>query len=61
MAFLYVTQFLIFTNGTVKPDKLFEPPFTEIADSGVLGVFNQQEAKEVVDLIDNVNRKAVAV
>ena len=55
-----VIQYLS-TNGALETEKLFEPPFTEIADSGVLGVFSQQEAKEVVDLIDNVNRKAVAV
>ena len=49
------------TNGIVETDKLFEPPFTEIANNGLLGVFNQQEAKEVVELIDTVNQKAVAV
>ncbi len=55
-----VIQYLTI-NGAVDTDNLFRSPFTDIADNGLLGVFNQQEAKEVVELIDNVNRKAVAV
>lgn len=49
------------TNGVIEADKLFEPPFTEIATNGLLGVFNKQQAEEVVAVLNNVNRKAVAV
>ena len=55
-----VIQYLS-TNGVVEAKKLFESPFTDIANNGLLGVFSVKEANEVVELIDNVNRKAVAV
>lgn len=47
-------------NGVIQADKLFEPPFTEIASNGLLGVFNQQQANEVVQLIEGVNKLAEA-
>jgi type I restriction enzyme R subunit len=49
------------TNGIVEVEKLFEPPFTEISNQGLLGVFNQVQAAEVVELINKVNHLAEAV
>jgi type I restriction enzyme R subunit len=49
------------TNGIVEIDKLFEPPFTEISNHGLLGVFNQIQAGEVVELIKTVNHMAEAI
>ena len=49
------------TNGIVEVEKLFEPPFTDISNHGLLGVFNQQQAGEVVGLIARVNHRAEAV
>jgi type I restriction enzyme R subunit len=48
-------------NGIVEVEKLFEPPFTEISNNGLLGVFNQTQAGEVVELIKTVNIRAEAV
>jgi type I restriction enzyme, R subunit len=47
------------TNGVITTDKLFEPPFTEINSNGLLGVFGQTQAQEVVQLINEVNQKAM--
>jgi type I restriction enzyme R subunit len=49
------------TNGIVEVEKLFEPPFTEISNHGLLGVFNQTQAGEVVELIEKVNHMAEAI
>ena len=55
-----IIQYLT-TNGIVEVEKLFEPPFTEISNNGLLGVFNQTQAGEVVELIKTVNIRAEAV
>ncbi len=49
------------TNGVIASEKLFEPPFTEISSHGLLGVFNQTEAEEVVQLLEFVNGRSKAV
>jgi type I restriction enzyme R subunit len=55
-----IIQYLT-TNGVITAEKLFEPPFTEVNDNGLLGVFNQQDASDVVALIEYVNKRALAV
>jgi type I restriction enzyme R subunit len=52
-----IIQYLT-TNGVITADKLFEPPFTEISSNGLLGVFGQTMAQEVVHLIDGINQRA---
>ena len=47
------------TNGVITAEKLFEPPFTEINSNGLLGVFGQTQAQEVVQLINDINQKAM--
>jgi type I restriction enzyme R subunit len=39
---------------------LFEPPFTNIHDQGLLGVFDDAAAMNVIKLIDSVNQNALA-
>lgn len=48
------------TNGVITADKLFEPPFTEINDNGLLGVFNKVDADNIVKTIELVNKIAIA-
>ena len=38
---------------------LFEPPFTNVYDQGLLGVFDDAEATKVIKLIDRVNDNAL--
>ena len=54
-----IIQYLT-TNGVIEADNLFEPPFTEISNQGILGVFSQQQATEVISLIEHINGKAKA-
>jgi type I restriction enzyme R subunit len=49
------------TNGVVEVEHLFSPPFTEISGHGLLGVFNQDEAEEVVTVLNAIDNTAVAV
>ncbi|RTZ63187.1 MAG: hypothetical protein DSZ29_07345, partial [Aquificaceae bacterium] len=50
----YLTQ-----NGTIDKKMLFEPPFTNIHDQGLFGVFDDADVSKVIHLIDQVNENAV--
>lgn len=45
-------------RGTIDPEKLFEPPFTEIHDQGILGVFDELKTNELIQIINNINDRA---
>jgi type I restriction enzyme, R subunit len=38
---------------------LFEPPFTEINDQGITGVFDDVQVGKIVRIIDEVNGNSV--
>jgi type I restriction enzyme R subunit len=46
-------------NGIIEPDKLFEPPFTEVSSDGI-GVFDYSTSTRIIQLIEEVNRNAEA-
>lgn len=46
----YLTQ-----NGVMNPGLLYESPFTDIHSSGLDGVFNDDEADEIVELVSSFN------
>lgn len=46
-------------NGMIEKKMLFEPPFTNIHDQGILGVFDDADATKVIKLIDDVNGNAL--
>jgi type I restriction enzyme R subunit len=48
-------------NGTIDKKMLFEAPFTNIHDQGLLGVFDDAVAVKVIKLIDRVNQNALGV
>src|SRR5215203_2507382 len=48
-------------NGTIEPAALFEPPFTDIASNGLIDVFNQDQAAEIVYMVERINQNAIAV
>jgi type I restriction enzyme R subunit len=54
-----IIQYLA-TNGTIETEKLFEAPFTEVSDNGILGVFNDQQAREVVEVLEVIQKRALA-
>ena len=47
----YLTQ-----NGVMNPGLLYEPPFTDIHSSGLDGVFNDNEADEIITLVRSFNK-----
>ena len=46
-------------NGVIDKKMLFEPPFTDIHDQGLLGVFDDAEATKVISLVDRINGNAL--
>lgn len=48
-------------NGTIDKGMLFEPPFTDVNDQGLLGVFDDALATKVIKLIDKVNNNALVL
>ncbi|MDD2634795.1 MAG: DEAD/DEAH box helicase family protein [Bacteroidales bacterium] len=45
-------------NGTIDKAMLFESPFTDINDQGIIGVFDDAETSKVINIIDVINRNA---
>lgn len=45
-------------NGTIEPKMLFESPFNEMHDQGVMGVFNDTNARKVISIIKSINENA---
>jgi type I restriction enzyme R subunit len=47
-------------QGAMKPERLYEPPFTHINNQGVDGVFPNEEADRIVRILEEVRLAAVA-
>ena len=45
-------------NGTIEKSMLFEPPFTDGNDQGLLGVFEEGDAYKIISIIDTINHNA---
>jgi type I restriction enzyme R subunit len=45
-------------NGTIEPSMLFEPPFTDINDYGLNGVFDDTSAYKIISIVEHVNENA---
>lgn len=59
MAFINTIITYLTKNGMIDKSMLFEPPFTNIHDQGLLGVFDEAATTNVVKLIDCVNDNAL--
>jgi type I restriction enzyme R subunit len=46
-------------NGTIEPSMLFEPPFTDMNDQGLLGLFEDGDAHKVISIIERINGNAL--
>jgi type I restriction enzyme R subunit len=49
------------SNGVVEASALFEPPFTDIANNGLIGVFNKEQADELVTILSDIKQNTLAV
>ncbi len=47
-------------KGIIEPSMLFEPPFTDIDISGIMGVFDAEISSKFIELIEEINLTAVA-
>jgi type I restriction enzyme R subunit len=47
------------TNGTMAPELLYEPPFTDIAIGGPEGLFADAEVSVLISVIDGIRANAV--
>lgn len=46
-------------NGTIEASMLFEPPFTDLNDQGLLGVFDDGESHKIISIIEQINTNAL--
>jgi len=51
----YLTQ-----NGTMDPSLLYEPPFTDIHNEGLDGVFGDAGATKIIHLLEDIELRAAA-
>jgi type I restriction enzyme R subunit len=61
MTFISTIITYLTKNGMIDKRMLFESPFTNIHDQGLLGVFDEAEATKVIKLIDQVNGNALVL
>ncbi|MDH5547136.1 MAG: DEAD/DEAH box helicase family protein [Gammaproteobacteria bacterium] len=54
-----VVEYLV-QNGVMEPKAMFDTPFTNINDKGVVGVFGPDMSKKVVELVRHINENAVS-
>jgi type I restriction enzyme R subunit len=47
-------------KGVIEPAMLFEPPFTDINTSGIMGVFDELTSTKIITLIEQINHTAEA-
>jgi len=47
-------------NGVIEKKMLFEPPFTDINDQGVFGLFEDEDQDRIFQIIDEINHNAIA-
>jgi type I restriction enzyme R subunit len=46
-------------NGTIDKEILFEPPFTDQHDQGIMGIFTSDaEVRRIIQIIDRINANA---
>ncbi len=47
-------------NGVMEADRLFQSPFTDVNSQGPLGLFPAAKVSVLVDVLDEIKRRAVA-
>ena len=59
MTFVKTIMSYLTKNGTIDKTMLYEPPFTDLNDQGISGVFdNDADLVKVVSIIDTINNNA---
>ncbi len=47
-------------KGVIEPAMLFEPPFTDINTSGIMGMFDEVTSTKIISLLEQINHSAEA-
>ncbi|WP_368411541.1 type I restriction-modification enzyme R subunit C-terminal domain-containing protein [Celeribacter halophilus] len=47
-------------SGIVEPKIFYESPFSDIDDLGIDGVFKRDHVTQIIQIVDRINRAAVA-
>lgn len=50
-----IIQFLT-KNGRIEKRMLFEEPFTDQHQDGIIGIFDDAQATRIISIVDEVNR-----
>ncbi len=58
MTFINSIVTFLTKNGMIDKKMLFEPPFTDVHDQGLFGVFDDADVVKVIHLIDRINENA---
>ena len=59
MTFIKTIINFLTKNGTIVKRMLYEPPFTDLNDQGLSGVFeNDDDIIKVISIIDTINKNA---
>jgi type I restriction enzyme R subunit len=48
-------------NGTIDPSMLFESPFTDMNDQGLMGVFDDASSHKIISIVERINENALVV
>ena len=60
MTFINTIISYLSKNGTIDKAMLYEPPFTDLNDQGISGVFNEKaDLIKIVSIIDQINENAL--
>lgn len=59
ITFIYNIIDFLSVNGTIDNNMLFEPPFTDINDQGLIGVFKEDEAGKINSIITQINNNSM--
>ena len=52
-----IVEYLV-KNGVMEPNTMFDSPFTNINDQGLVGVFGEDMSKKVIELVRHINKNA---
>ena len=58
MTFLNEIVDYLVKNGVMEPKTMFDSPFTNINDQGVIGVFGENDSKKIIELVRHINENA---
>lgn len=47
-------------HGTMEPARLYESPYTDLNPQGVDGIFNSQQVDELISILEDVRKRAIA-